>query len=246
MSDEAGAAISLLFGAILVRLSLTGAHRRYVKDAMGPWLLAAGILLIGLGVFALVRALRRRPVRAAAGGDHDQDHDPSGHAHGHRGEAVAWFLVVPVVTLLLVAPPALGAYSLDRTPSVNVRATGKRVFDPLPGGPTTVAMALLEFGQRAADGDGASFKDTPIQLSGFVAGDATSGGFRIARYQIACCAADAQAAVVEVVGLADPGLTPDQWVTVVGTFQPGGEPGRPRLLATTVTPIPPPDDPYDG
>ena len=60
-------------------------------------------------------------------------------------------------------------------------------------------MTLLEYGQRAFDHDGASFNGAPVQLTGFVV-DGEAGGFRLARYQIACCAADATPVVVRVVG----------------------------------------------
>ena len=58
-------------------------------------------------------------------------------------------------------------------------------------------MSLLEFVQRAADRDGASFSGTTVELTGFVAGAGPSG-FDLARYSIACCAADAAVAVVAV------------------------------------------------
>jgi hypothetical protein len=36
----------------------------------------------------------------------------------------------------------------------------------------------------------------------------------------------------------------DTWVEVEGVFEPGGE-VNPRLVTTSVTPIPMPDDPYE-
>ncbi len=54
-----------------------------------------------------------------------------------------------------------------------------------------------------------------MRLTGFVVGD-DSTGFRIARYQIACCAADATVAVVHVFGRAGTLPTRDEWVTVTG------------------------------
>jgi uncharacterized membrane protein YcgQ (UPF0703/DUF1980 family) len=80
-----------------------------------------------------------------------------------------------------------------------------------------------------------------VQLTGFVAG-ADAGGFRLARYQIACCAADAAPVVVRVVGRDAPPR--DRWVTVTGTFQPGGR-ELPELAASNVVEVAPPDDPYE-
>jgi uncharacterized repeat protein (TIGR03943 family) len=83
----------------------------------------------------------------------------------------------------------------------------------------------------------------PVKLTGFVAG-VRSGGFRLARYQIACCAADATPVVMDVVGTSGAPPRDDQWVTVTGTFQQGGG-DVPRLAATTVVEIAAPDDPYE-
>jgi uncharacterized repeat protein (TIGR03943 family) len=82
-----------------------------------------------------------------------------------------------------------------------------------------------------------------VELTGFVAG-AEEPGFRLARYQIACCAADAAPVVVRVVGTAGDAPPLDQWVTVTGTFKPGGK-ELPELAATSVVEIPAPNDPYE-
>jgi uncharacterized repeat protein (TIGR03943 family) len=106
-----------------------------------------------------------------------------------------------------------------------------------------VRMGLMEFSQRAFENDGASFNGATVQLTGFVA-DAERGGFRLGRYQIACCAADAAPVVVRIVGtLGDPPAR-DQWVTVSGKFEPG-DTELPRLRATSVAEIPAPEDPYE-
>jgi uncharacterized repeat protein (TIGR03943 family) len=106
-----------------------------------------------------------------------------------------------------------------------------------------VTRTLLEFGQRALERDGESFDGASVRLTGFVAGR-DGDGFRLARYQIACCAADAAPVVIRVIGVHGSLPAPDQWVTVTGRFQPGGG-DLPVLAATTVAPIPPPDEPYE-
>jgi uncharacterized repeat protein (TIGR03943 family) len=153
---------------------------------------------------------------------------------------VGWLLLAPIAALLLVAPPALGSYGVGRAAEVEIRSGGG-IFDPLVPGAAPVPMTLLEFGQRAFDHDGASFNSASVQLTGFVAGG-EEGGFRLARYQIACCAADAAPVVVRVIGLGGHAL--DRWVTVTGVFQPGG--GKvPELAATNIVEVPAPDDPYE-
>ncbi len=225
----AGGLISVLVGTVLLRLVVTGVYGRYVRIGMGPWLAVAGATVIVLGLVTLVRALRHaEPVDA--------------HDHHRRGEGgrVGWLLLAPIAALLLVAPPTLGSFGVDRGAKVDVRA-GAAVFTPLVQSGEPVRMTLLEFGQRAFDHDGASFNGAAVQLTGFVAG-AEDGGFRLARYEIACCAADAAPVVLRVVGARSPAR--DRWVTVTGTFQPGG--GEvPQLAASNVVEVPAPRDPYE-
>jgi uncharacterized repeat protein (TIGR03943 family) len=219
----------MLVGAVLLRLTLTGTYERYVRVGMGPWLTVAGVAVIVLGLVTLVHALRRVPAVDAY-----DDHE--------SGVGVGWLLLAPIAALLLVAPPTLGSYGVDRGAKVDVRSGG-RVFDPLPrsGGPRP--MTLLEFGERAFDHNGASMRGVPVELTGFVAG-AERRGFRLARYQIACCAADAAPVVVRVVGTLGGSAPRDQWVVATGKFRRvSGE--LPELAATSVAEIPAPNDPYE-
>jgi uncharacterized repeat protein (TIGR03943 family) len=261
VNEDVRATTVLLVGALMVRLSLSGAYLKYVRNGMGWVLLIAGGLLVVLGLVGVVRALgprrfgpgsRQRSHDAhgpAYGHDHGHDHG-GGHGDGHggghgggHGDRTGWLLLVPVLALLLVTPPALGSFGVDRGAAVDV-SSGGRTFDPLPAG-RTVPMTLLEFDQRSADHDGASFGATPVRLTGFVAEAVANGpGFRIARYQIACCAADAVASVVRVTGTAGNRPARDQWVTVTGTFRRSAD-GVPEMHATSLTEIASPADPYE-
>jgi uncharacterized repeat protein (TIGR03943 family) len=227
----AGGTISMLVGAVVLRLTFTDTYQRYVRPEMGRWLLIAGIAVIALGLVTLVRALWSATAHDAHGRDDE-------HAHG---VGVGWLLLAPIAALLLVAPPTLGSYGVDRGARVDVRS-GAPVFRPLTAGSEPAAMTLLEFGQRAFDHDGASFNGVAVRLTGFVAATRDGGGFRVARYQIACCAADAAPVVMRVVGVRAPPR--DRWVTVTGTFQPAGG-DVPQLAATSVVQIRPPEDPYE-
>jgi uncharacterized repeat protein (TIGR03943 family) len=231
VNDETGSATVLLVGALLARLSVGGTYTRYVREEMGPWLLVAGTLLAVLGLVGVVRALLRP--RNTSGVD--------GHDHGH-GERVGWLLLAPVVALLMVAPPALGSYGVDRSTVVAVNSGG-RTFTPLPAG-ATVPMTLLEFDERAADHGGASFGSTPVRLTGFVAQTHDGPGFRLARYQIACCAADAVAAVARIVGASGDPPARDTWVVVTGTYRQSSD-AIPELLVSSLSTIAPPADPYE-
>ena len=244
MSAEAGSTTVLLVGALLVRMVLTGDYLRYVRSGMGPWLVVAGVLLVGLGATGLVTAVRRRTAAVPAQDGHEETDAHDGHAHG--AQRVGWLLLGPVLALLLVTPPALGSFGVDRTAAgaVQVRAGGA-VFAALPAGGGPTALTLAEFDQRAADRAGASLGRAPVRLTGFVAAPGDDGGVRIARYQIACCAADAVAAVVRLVGLP---TTParESWLTVVGTYRGSGPDGVPELSVTGSDQVPPPVDPYES
>jgi uncharacterized repeat protein (TIGR03943 family) len=220
----------MLVGVVLLRLTLSGTYERYVRVGMRPWLITAGIVVLLLGTVTLVRALR------------------TGHGHGHDhehgvGVGVGWLLLAPIAALLLVAPPTLGSYGVARGARVDVRA-GAPVFAQLPHRAGPLPMTLLEFSQRAFDHSGLSFNGNTVRLTGFVAGS-KGRGFEIARYQIACCAADAIPVVVHVLGTAGTVPGRDGWVTVTGTFRKGGRGEIPDLVATSVVALPAPEDPYE-
>jgi uncharacterized repeat protein (TIGR03943 family) len=232
----AGSTIMLLIGAVLLRLTVSGTYRRYVRVEMGPWLAVAGITVVVLGIVTLVYALRRPD--ADAGQDVDDDHgdEPVDRIR------VGWLLLAPIAALLLVAPPTLGSFGVSRSAAVNVHAGGA-VFDRLPRGTGPVSMTLLEYGQRAFDRHGSSLAGVTVELTGFIS-RLDNGGFQLARYQIACCAADAVPAIVIVEGVAGQPPHRDAWVKVTGAFV-GGTGDLPRFSARSVVEIPVPDEPYE-
>lgn len=218
-----GGTLISLVGAVVLRMTLSGDYLRFVKEGMRPWLLAAGVILAVLGVVTAVRALRGT----------GEDHQPR----------EGWLILAPIAVLLLVAPPALGSYGVDRAAAVTV-TSHRGEFPPLPKTDGAVPMTLLEYGQRSFDGDGATLRDATVELTGFVAAGSTGSTFRLARYQIACCAADAAAAIVEVVGISGEAPPQDEWVTVTGSYRsPAGE--TPAVNAVAVQRITPPEDPYE-
>ena len=236
----------LLVGAVLVRLTLTDAYQRYVRVGLGPWLLAAGVLLALLGLVGVVRALRTpsapgRPATEVGHGEHE-------HGHTHPGGSqVGWLLLAPIVALLLVTPPALGSAAVDRSTTVTVSGSAP-VFPPLPASSGPRVLTMQEFQDRALDRSGSSLHGRLVTVTGFVARERDGDGFRMARYQIACCAADAVAAVARVVGpaVSASGVPRrEQWFRVTGTFHAVGADGVPELTAQTLTPIPTPVDPYE-
>jgi len=222
----------MLVGAVLLRLTFTDTYTRYVRSELGPFLIVAGIAVIVVGLVTLIQAIRHVEPDEAHGHDHE---------HAHRVGA-GWLLLAPIAALLLVAPPTLGSYGVERAANVDVRS-GPAIFEKLKRRDGPATMTLLEYVERSFEHRGASFNGVPVQLTGFVAGT-EDGGLRLARYQIACCAADATPTVVRVLGTSGTSPRDDQWVTVTGTF--GGTAGDiPTLTATAVVEIEAPNDPYE-
>lgn len=235
MRRDVQALIVVLLGGALVRISLDGTYLRYLKPAMFWFLLAAGIFLIGLGLTsAWFDGLLRKPTPEVVAGEQAHERlDASldghahevgshgiqiddGHGHGAGGPRVAWLLLLPVLGVLFVVPPALGAYAADRG---SVAAKPSEVLPDLaPGDP--VSIPVSEFVTRAVWDAGRTLEGRTVELTGFaVVRD--DGGVDLARLSLTCCAADAIAAKVELKNLDLP-VASDQWLTVRGRWVPGG------------------------
>jgi uncharacterized repeat protein (TIGR03943 family) len=231
------AAVLLLAGAAVLKISLTGAYVRYVKPGLLPLLLVAGVALVAVAGATLWRALRGEP----EADDHDADHD-------HGGSRVGWLLLVPTLALLLLAPPALGAYQADRNGTALNRAAGSD-FAPLPAG-DPVPLPMLEYAGRAVFDQGRSLADRRVVLTGFVL-PGPDGRPYLARLVVGCCAADARPVKVGLVGDLPADLVPDQWLEVEGRYsdrtdrdEVNGEP-IPYLAVLTVRVVAPPAEPYE-
>jgi uncharacterized repeat protein (TIGR03943 family) len=231
------AAMLALVGATAIWLGLTDAALAYVRGALRPPLVASGALLLLLAGFAL----RRDP---GAG-------EP-GPGHGHGAPRSGWLLALPVLVLLLVAPPALGSFAAGRQTGSASAAGGDPggVFPPMPepvGG--AVPLAVSEFVTRALYDEERSLAGARVRLLGFAA--PRRGGYLLTRFNLFCCAADGQAYQVEVRG-DEADRQADQWLVVEGRWLPqpvydGIAPSgvRPALVAESVTPVRAPADPYE-
>lgn len=133
MNKETQSVVVSLLGGLLVSITLSGRFTSYVKPGFAPLLLIGGGVLIVVGVVSLILALRDDSrQRKAATGAATHDHGPSAaddagtaeaktatlledaHGHDHDKSRAPWLIVVPVLVLLLVAPPALGADAVAR------------------------------------------------------------------------------------------------------------------------------------
>jgi uncharacterized repeat protein (TIGR03943 family) len=216
----------LLLGGVVLRLVVTGTYRSYVKDSMWPWLTLTGLGLLVLAGWDLL-------ARRAEGG-------------GHR-PPVAWLLLLPVVAVVGVAPGALGSAALDRASRPAARLTPDGRWAALPRDQGPVELTMGEFVDRSQAGT--TTVGVPVTLTGFVAPDEDgTSRFRVVRFRISCCAADAAPVAVRVVGDAVTEVPrTDSWVTVTGTLEPDTPAAlEPRLRVTAVVEIPQPSAPYES
>ncbi|MEW2162107.1 TIGR03943 family protein [Streptomyces sp. NPDC007084] len=169
----------------------------------------------------------------------EEPEEHEGHDHGHDHEhsgvpRVAWLLFLPALSLLLYAPPALGAYTASREPSRAV--TRQDRFDALPA-TSPLPMTLTQFTRRVQQDRTQAIKGRTVRMSGLVTPDKGHGDWYLTRIIISCCAADAQSVKVRIHGA--PPLAADTWVSVTGTVHPSGRLGtssaRAELDARTVT-----------
>lgn len=241
MKREVQGALLAFLGAGLARVSLSDMYLRYVKAGMRPFLIATALLLIVLGAWLIIDALRGR-----------QD-----EGHEHDRMRAAWLLTLPVFTMILIAPPALGAYSAAREQSTVAAPAQGFTFPPLPPG-DPVTLTLETFSGRAIWGPPGDLEGRRVQLTGFVTpvpkGQVptdlpaeTQASWWLTRLKLTCCAADAVAYKILAVDAVP--LPADTWVEVTGTWMPGG--GRdsataiPWLRVESVRKVPAPTNPYE-
>jgi uncharacterized repeat protein (TIGR03943 family) len=242
------AAIVFTVGVMAAYLGRSDAALAYVKAGLQPLLVASGVVLVGLGLVAVV------------GPGHDR------HGHQPHGPRVAWLLALPPLALVLIAPPALGAYAASRQPirpppvihpgpsgPTGPAAAGSDLFPPLipPRDGTAVPMALGEYLARDYE-EPYTLAGVRIRLVGFVTPQhGGRDGYLLTRFAISCCAADATALRVAIRG--DRVVrAPDSWLEVEGRWQQhtGDHADQPAadtaiLLAESVRMIKQPSEPYE-
>ena len=249
-------AVLFLVGAMALYLGGSDAALAYVKAGLQPLLLASGVILVGLGVAAALR-YRRDQKDAERSGDED-GHQP----HGSR---VAWLLALPPLALVLIAPPALGAFAASRQavrpPPTNqtsptdqaTAGVDQALFPPLvpPGDAAAVPLTLAEYMVRDYEAPH-TLAGVRIRLVGFVTPHQGGGqGYLLTRFALNCCAADATAMKVAVLGDPVP-RAPDTWLEVEGRWQQrtSDDPDQaasetPLLLAESIRVIRQPPEPYE-
>jgi uncharacterized repeat protein (TIGR03943 family) len=246
VSEEQTRSVLLVaLGAMAVWLSWSGEALNYVRPGLVPLVLAAGVVLLGLGLLPPLGLLGGRMGGTAAGFGEGS----GGHQHTGR---VGWLLLVPVLVVLVIQPAALGSYAVaNRAATPGARDGGYPPLDaPVRG---AVPMPMAEFVTRAIRDPGQSLAGVRVRLVGFVApAEHTDkdGGYRLTRFVAFCCAADAEAFQAVVAGDPTPRAR-DQWLEVEGTWVPrpaavdDPNPPPPVLKADLVRPVAPARPPYE-
>jgi uncharacterized repeat protein (TIGR03943 family) len=218
--EQTRSLLLVVLGATAIWLWWSGEALNYVRPGLAPYLLAGGIVVLLLGLLPPLGLLAKQ----AAG-------HPGHGGHRHRAR-VGWLLLVPVLVVILVQPAALGSYAVSSRSAVPGGGDGG--FDPLAAPVRgAVPMSMAEFVTRAIRDPDQSLAGVRVRLVGFVApSEGKEGGYRLTRFVIFCCAADAEALQVAVQGDPVPRAR-DQWLEVEGTWVP-------RPLAAEDDPSPPP------
>ncbi|RVX41307.1 putative repeat protein (TIGR03943 family) [Nonomuraea polychroma] len=222
MSRTSQALLLLQLGAALLWISAFSADfTNYVKPGFQPLLITAGAVLTVLG--AAVPALERRRRRQAAitpaaleeelhlarllGREPVVPTPTAAHEEHHDPVRIAWLLAAPAAAIFLVAPPALGSYTVqqaEHAPAPPPPSVVDAALRPLKHGRVN-DLTMSEFAGRAWSAP-ASLKGKRVRLTGFAV--PSPGGWHLARLRIGCCAADAQTMKVTVKGRPPPRPTP--------------------------------------
>lgn len=244
MRRDVQAVILILVGGAILRISVGDTFLNYVKESMRPWLLLSGGTLVVLGALALIDVIRR--ARRGETTEEPDPHDPvddEGHSHVH-GPRAAWLLLLPVFAIFLIAPPALGAFAAARD-TTNAVPPAEAKAPPLPPG-DPVDVTVADYVGRAVWDSGLTLEGRTVQMTGFVTPN-PDGGWWLTRLALACCAADAIASKVQAVDAPD--LPADTWVTVTGTWIPGGgtksSTAIPLVQVEDLVEVPQPKNPYE-
>jgi uncharacterized repeat protein (TIGR03943 family) len=240
--EQTRSVLLVVLGATAVWLWWSGDALNYVRPGLAPLLLGAGVVVLLLGLLPPLGLLS------------DQRAGDAGRSSGHPHRArVGWLLLVPVLVVMLVQPAALGSYAVASRSVVPGGGDGDYppLAAPVRG---AVPMSMAEFVTRAIRDPSQSLAGIRVRLTGFVAPaepEPGDGGWRLTRFVIFCCAADAEALQVVVRGDQVPRAR-DQWLEVEGTWIPrppvaddDPDPSPPVLNVDVVRPVAPARPPYE-
>lgn len=240
-------------GWFLASRLLFGTLNFYIHPRFNGLTLTTAVVFIIMAIVIWWQTIGRSEFGETTDEPHDHDHDDHhGHHHAHD---VPWsallLLAIPIVLGVLVQPRPLGANALiNREVSINTlnstqAPSGSDLSTVRLGTDSNILDWLYAF-QRTDDLT--SFVGEEATVSGFVYRDErfTAETFMVSRFTVSCCVADANPVGLIVDWGASPELVDDEWVEVNGRFELQTFNGieMPILVAETVTPVDPPNQPY--
>jgi uncharacterized repeat protein (TIGR03943 family) len=233
MRRETQNVLLVLLGGALCKIAWNGCYLRYVKPSLLPFLVLAAVVILALGLISI-------------GYDVHAGHSAADQ-HDHAGRS-PWLLVLPVLAIFLVAPPALGADTVARSARALAPQQPAVHFPPLPAGPAPV-LRMSDFVTRAVWDDAGSLNGRQIRLVGFVVHGAP-GTTHLSRLVMTCCAADATPVKVRLEGRSGLAALPqDGWFEVRGQVVPGSARSdthfTPVLTVFDLRPVLAPTEPYE-
>ncbi|MDQ3646209.1 MAG: TIGR03943 family protein [Actinomycetota bacterium] len=163
-----------------------------------------------------------------------------------REAAGILILLVPILAVVVIPKPSLGAMGASRKLAGGISAAGG--FVPVPDG-GEVGFQEISFASTSAEYAATLgvAEGMEVELTGFVThpDDAPASGFALTRFSIFCCAADATPYAVLVDPSAVSGgseFTEDTWLRVRGALAKSGT--RFVLVADEIETVAEPKDPY--
>ena len=244
MRRETQNVLLVLLGGAILKIAINGQYLRYVKPSLQPWLILGGLVTVALATIGIVRDIR------AGSGSQDAGAVDAAHDHDH-GSRSPWLLLLPVLAIFLVAPPALGADKVARSgdrPAISQPGSSGIRYQELPAGEVPL-LTMSETVTRAIWDESGTLNGRQIRLVGFVV-RMPDGSMSLARLVIGCCAADAQPVRVRIDGDSLRGYPDDTWLEVRGEVVPGSateaEAFVPRFTVASAHKVPAPEDPYES
>ncbi len=213
MKRDTEGTVLLAVAAVVFNLVFSGAFQSYVRTGLGIPLLASAVLLAAVGLPAVFR-------RSEAVGEETDDLLDHENVHGNLVGRVGLVMLLPVMTVFLIAPAPLGAFVADRgDQNRSVSGATSSGLPPL-GAPVDGATdaSVREFLLRAYHAP-EQVEAVPVRIVGFVVPhDSLDEGYLLTRFTFSCCAADALPLQIAVTGV---GTVPptEQWVSVEGTWE---------------------------
>jgi len=238
----------VLLGGAMLKIAVNGQYLRYVKPWIHPWLIAAGVMTVLLAVVGIARDIQAASARAHGA---ERDVAGAGHEHEHSSRS-PWLLLLPVLAIFLIAPPALGADKVARSGGRSAVAqqgpAGGAAFEQLPA----EDAPLLKIGDavtRAVWDNSGTLDGRQIRLVGFIV-HMPDGSVDLARLVITCCAADAAPVKVRLQGDGVNTYQPDTWLEARGEIVTHSATEAnayvPSFEITSLTEVPAPPDPYES